>query len=298
VDSIALALRPGVHSPKEIVLISKMLAEYDDISTIFVPDIPGGFESIEIATAALSNCERLHIGSGVIRILEHDDASLFRRLETIQTISENRFVLGVGTGNVASRPKDVIKGLLGKLQALKNHFTKSLPVKRPRTYIATLRPSIARMVAGHSDGLILNFCSAEFAKALIANYRDTFSGDTDFACYLKVFYSRKLASAQELMVSEFSRYNRLPNYHKLFVRDMVANEIESSDERLQRGETLSPDSRLFEICLANPSSDDLRRYVSKFRAAGITLPCIYPYFSSAEDFGFRSETIRTIADSF
>jgi alkanesulfonate monooxygenase SsuD/methylene tetrahydromethanopterin reductase-like flavin-dependent oxidoreductase (luciferase family) len=297
VDSIAFALRPTVHSPKEIVALSKLLEGYDNITTIFIPDIPGSLESIEISTAALSNTTRVLIGSGVIRILEHEDSSLFRRAETIQSISDNRFVLGVGTGISKAKPKDAVRALLGKLQTLSSNFEKSTKSKRPKTYIATLKPGIARMVAGHSDGVILNFCSPEFAKALIGKYKESFGGPAEFACYLKIFYSRKLARAQELMVSEFSMYDRLPNYHTLFVRDMIANDIESSSERLQRGESLSRDSRLFEICLANPSRDDLRNYVSKFRAAGITLPCIYPYFGQLEDFAFRSETIKTVADS-
>jgi alkanesulfonate monooxygenase SsuD/methylene tetrahydromethanopterin reductase-like flavin-dependent oxidoreductase (luciferase family) len=296
VSTIAFALRPTVHSPKEIILLSKMLEEYSQVSKIFIPDIPGGLESIEIATAALSNCKRLHIGSGVLRILEHENDLFFRRLETIQVLSANRFILGVGTGSRIRDPKATIAALLDRLQALKSYFKESLEIKPPETYIATLKPGIAKTVAGRSNGIILNFCSPQLAKGLIAKYRESFSGPVDFACYLKVFYSHKLENAQKLMVSEFSKYDKIAHYHELFIRDMVANDIASSEERLQRGETLLQGSRLFEICLANPSSDELRDYVSKFRAAGITLPCIYPYFGPSEDFAFRSQTIRLIAD--
>ncbi|MCL4519131.1 MAG: hypothetical protein M1587_08045, partial [Thaumarchaeota archaeon] len=69
-QKIAFTLRPKVHSPKEIVKLAKLLDSLG-VSNVFIPDIPDGFDSLEISSAVLSNTERLYVGSGVIRALEH-----------------------------------------------------------------------------------------------------------------------------------------------------------------------------------------------------------------------------------
>ena len=104
-ERYAIALRPQVHPPDSIVELAKMLeGESSNISNIFIPDIPGGFESIDIACASLLATKRLKIGSGVIRVLEHDEHLLQRRLETVQSMSRNRFVLGDRDGLAWNKP--------------------------------------------------------------------------------------------------------------------------------------------------------------------------------------------------
>ena len=295
---IAFTLRPRVHSPKEIVKLISLLDAYD-VTNIFIPDVPGGFEALEISSAALSNCERLQVGSGVIRLLEHEDKLLFRRVQTIQSISDSRFVLGVGTGSPGPDPRATIDAVLQKLRSLKDQFAKleGERIQMPPTFIATLNPGIAKRVAGHSDGLLLNFCSPTYARQLISKFKNESKGQTEFACYLKVFYSQTDENALRLFVDEFASYDKIPSYHKMFVSDGIAAEIQTARLKLQSGEVVDPESRLFDVSLANPTVDELKEYVASFRTAGITLPCIYPYFSSTDDFEYRSKIIRSIVES-
>ena len=297
-QKIAFTLRPKVHSPKEIVKLAKSLDSLG-VSNVFIPDIPDGFDSLEISSAVLSNTERLYVGSGVIRALEHEDKLLFRRTQTIQSISNNRFVLGVGTGSPGPDPKSTIDSVVLKLRTLRERFSgiEHEGVKMPRTFFATLKPGIANRVAGSSDGILLNFCSPEYARRLISNYRENFKGETEFACYLKVFYSQTRERALRLLVEEFANYNRIPSYHKMFVLDGIASEIESAQLRLQSGKDPDSKSKLFQVSLANPTVDELKKYVAEFRSAGVSLPCIYPYFSPADDFEYRSSIVKSIASA-
>ncbi|MHB8567358.1 MAG: LLM class flavin-dependent oxidoreductase [Nitrososphaerales archaeon] len=289
----AIALRPEVHSPSSIVELARLLDE-SRISYLFIPDIPGGFESIDISSAALGATKEISIGSGVIRLLEHDEKLLLRRIETMQSLSENRFILGVGTGSPGNNPKAVIELLLSRLDAIEQHFKRIMNSEliMPRTYIATLKVRIAQKVAGHSSGILLNFCSPEYAKKLISSVR---RNEIDYACYLKVFYSRNQEIAEKLLLDEFAKYDSIKQYHSMFEIDGVTEGIRKAKEQFSVGLKI-PDS-LLRISLANPNQKELRDYVKRFRESGVTLPCIYPYFSAGEDPSYKIETIKKINEA-
>jgi alkanesulfonate monooxygenase SsuD/methylene tetrahydromethanopterin reductase-like flavin-dependent oxidoreductase (luciferase family) len=290
---MAIALRPGVHSPKGILKLASIL-DGSSVGSIFIPDVPSGFESIELSCGALALTSNVSIGSGIIRILEHEEKTLLKRLVAIQSMSGNRFILGVGTGSPGSKPRDTIDRMLARIEAVRAYFEKldqSLELKMPSTYIATLKSGIAKRVKGHSTGLLLNFCSPEYAKSLISSVgRD----DLDYACYLKVFYSRNQRIAEELFVEEFSKYDSLPQYHAMFEKDGLA-------ESISKVRSTSPSNipgELKRVSLANPTIEELKEYVDRFVKSGVKLPCVYPYFAKGEDPSYIVETIKKIKDAF
>ena len=272
--------------------------EFPRVSNIFIPDIPGGFESIEISCASLEATKRLKIGSGVIRLLEHDEHLLQRRLETIQSVSRNRFVLGVGTGSPGKKAAETIEMMMGRLENIRTNFGKmsdSSGVEVPETYVATLRSGIARRVAGKSTGILLNFCSPEFASEVVKDVStENNSAHIDFACYLKVFYAKDKQVSDRLLIEEFAKYDSIGPYHKVFEKNGVDTDIQRAKDGLMTKAVRIPDS-LLKISLSNPSNAELKTYVDNFRGAGVTLPCIYPYFSGGDDMNYRKEIIREIA---
>src|SRR5207247_4723827 len=95
-EKIAFALRPGVFSPKEIGEISTVLDKNSKVTRIFIPDVRGGYESLEVVSSILAVTSRVHAGSGVIRLLEHDPVLLTRRVQSLQAFSSNRFLMWLG----------------------------------------------------------------------------------------------------------------------------------------------------------------------------------------------------------
>ncbi len=146
---LGVALRPTVFTPKEIV---KIVAALDNrakvLTTVFIPDVAAGAEPIELSIASLAASKRLHVGSGVIRITEHDTEQLARRILTAQSVSDGRFILGVGTGAVGKDPATKINAMFGKLSELKDKILQRKSATMPKVYIATLRRGIARVSAG------------------------------------------------------------------------------------------------------------------------------------------------------
>jgi hypothetical protein len=283
-----IALRSSVISPHEIVKLAKVI-DQSAITHLFIPDI-GQVDSIEISAACLGVSKGLRVGSGVFRLLEHDSAQLLRRLLTIQAVSENRYLLGVGTGSPGQNPAQKIADLLKKLDELRSGFA---GVPFPESYIATLRQGIATKVAGKSDGLLLNFCPPKFASTVVEAVRRSFSGQVKTACYLKVFFSASDQVAKKLAIEEFVKYDLLAHYHEMFEKSGLSEDIRAAARSLQDSD-LFYSEKLANTCPVNPSQNQLRDYESKFREAGIVLPVVYPYFSPTESFDFKLEIVQTI----
>ena len=296
---MAIAFRSTAIAPRTIVELAKRLDDLSSLSHVFVPEgSQGGFTSFDICSACLVVSKRLRIGSGVIRILEHDPGLLARRLLTLQQLSDSRFVLGIGTGRPGSDPKLTIRSMLDRLRSTREGFEKlaeALPrVKMPETFIATLRKGIAKAVIGHSDGILLNFCSPEHVRDVISSLGDARSR-LIVSCYLKIFYSKDEATANRMLIEEFAGYDQNPSYHKMFESVGIAQEIGRANLFLRSGKSVRPSENLKRISLANPTKRELASYVTMFREAGVDLPCLYPYFEPSEDAVFKIGKVEEIA---
>ncbi len=299
-ENIGFALRPGVFSPREIRETAIALETSGRVSSIFVPDMRIGYESLEITSSILSITNRVGAGSGVIRLLEHDPLLLTRRVQTLQALSSNRLILGVGTGPLGPQPGKTVTAMLERLDELKKGFH-GFPqgVNPPEVYVAALKLGIAKRAASKAHGLLLNFCSPEHAAKIVAGVGPERDSRIDLACYLKIFYSSLgYESAQRLMLQEFLNYDSTSQYHEMFVQDGTANAISlfRSNEEWKNGLVDVP-KELLRVSLANPRSDELAQYVNSFRQAGVTLPVIYPYFPSGEVSEFKVETVNAILKS-
>jgi alkanesulfonate monooxygenase SsuD/methylene tetrahydromethanopterin reductase-like flavin-dependent oxidoreductase (luciferase family) len=297
---IALALRSTAVPPPTIVKLATRLDKIQSVSHIFIPEGgPGSFQALDLSSACLAVTTRIKIGSGVIRVLEYPPEKLASRLLTLQDISENRFVLGIGTGRPGPEPSLTIKSTVERLEAASTYFKKyaqnSPRLKMPETYIATLRPGIAQLVLGHSDGIILNFCPPEFAESLIGSLNTAGRQRLTVSCYLKLFFAKDEDHAKQMLVQEFANYDRNPSYHKMFEAAGVAREIASANAAVAGDSDFHLNEKLLKISLANPTRSELQAYVDKFRKAGVDLPCIYPYFEDDEDESFRLKTVAELA---
>ncbi len=286
-----IALRPSVIPPNEIVKLVKVI-DQSVISHIFIPDLPGGFDSLEVSSACLGVSKGLRIGSGVFRLLEYDILQLGRRVETLQSVSDNRFILGIGTGDPGQNPARKISDLLQRVSELRNNFSEK-NVAFPETFVATLRAGIAKRVAGKVDGILLNFCPPDHAKKVVESVRRSFAGKIETACYLKVFFSESVLTAKKLAIEEFVKYDTLGHYHKMFELSGLSDEIRTAARSLQDKEMYYSD-KLARTSPVNPNKVELQNYIKKFREAGITLPCVYPYFAPYEGFEHKVNTIQKI----
>jgi alkanesulfonate monooxygenase SsuD/methylene tetrahydromethanopterin reductase-like flavin-dependent oxidoreductase (luciferase family) len=309
-NKFGLSLRPELYSPNEIIDFARLADMSNEISHLFFPDIPTGPESIELSVVSLAVTERVRIGSGVLRLLEHDPKILARRLETTQNFSGNRFVLGIGVGSPGPHPRETIETMFTRLEDIKIRFGSSnasspdqnKKAEFPEVFIATLRLGMAQRSLGHADGLLLNFCSPRYAQTLISKLdakakENGISRSVSLGCYVKVFFAKDQRAADKRLIEEFVKYDSLSQYHKMFEEVGVASLIKTTCERLSTNHGSELPSELKEISLSNPSKEELRGMIQEFRKAGIDLPCIYPYFVPNEVSEYKMEVVKMILES-
>ncbi|HWY28650.1 MAG TPA: hypothetical protein VNW25_05270, partial [Candidatus Sulfotelmatobacter sp.] len=71
-------------------------------------------------------------------------------------------------------------------------------------------------------------------------------------------------------------------------------EITRARSALSSGKSPDLSEKMLKISLANPTMSELEDYVSGFRAAGVDLPCLYPYFELGEDEAFKIDKVEEI----
>jgi alkanesulfonate monooxygenase SsuD/methylene tetrahydromethanopterin reductase-like flavin-dependent oxidoreductase (luciferase family) len=292
---IGLALRSFLYRPSEIIQFSK-IADEANVEAIFFPDIPRLYDSLTLSSYAFASTKKIRIGSGVLRPLEHGLVELTRTVATLQFVSDNRFILGVGTGNPGQNPHETIEKMLDMVRELRLSLQNVSPDIVPPTYVATLRVGIARRVIQIADGLILNFCSPQYCSKIVSGLRsETELNKKRIACYVKIFYSKKIETARRLLIEEFANYDQIPTYHKMFERDDIAKDIAQAKANIEMiVQSGRLPSSLLSISLVNPSSDELKGIVQKFRDGGVDLPVIYPYFSPDTETSFKREIMSSI----
>jgi len=206
-------------------------------------------------------------------------------------------VLGIGTGPAGSSPGLTIRSMIDRLNSTRKSFRKLAgdlaEVRMSETFIASLRKRIAKTVAGECDGLLLNFCPPSHVRNVVRALGDV-RKNVIVSCYLKIFYARNQATANRMLIEEFAMYDQNPSYHKMFESVGVAEEIARAKSARKTGESVSPNEKLLEISLANPSNAMLSAYVNKFRQAGADLPCLYPYFEPDEDEEYKINKVEEI----
>lgn len=291
---LGFALRPGVFSAQEIRETANILDKDSRVSRIFIPEGRTGYESLEIVSSILGLTQRLSAGSGVIRLLEHDPSLLTRRVQTLQGFSSNRAFLGVGTGSPGPQPGRTVSAMLQRIDELRKAFQGFPPgVQAPEIFVATLKSGIAKRVLGQTDGLLLNFCSPRHAHSLIESLGSRSIKRVEFSCYLKLFFSSQSdQAATRLMLQEFLNYDTAPQYHEMFVQDGTADAIRNlkENDEWRNGPVESP-KELLKVSLANPTDEELDHYVQSFQSAGVTLPVVYPYFTTDEKSRFKLKIV-------
>jgi len=280
-----IALRSTVFSPQEMKKIAKLCEKANQPQYIFVPDVSSSFDVIELSLGILESSKTLKAGPGVIRLLEHDIAYLGRRIITIQKMTMGRFFLGVGVGRPGSDVKGAIDELFRRLKSLQEYCKE----ERTEIFVAALKEGLAKRAAKNAYTPLLNFCSSDYAREVVKEISKVTKQDV--ACYLKVFYSEQQDRAEANLIKEFVTYNMIPQYHQLFRLQNVDTDIEASKQKNELS------SSLLRICLVNPSSKKLIRFVKEMRDAGVNIPVIYPYFDQNDKEQFRISIIENVLSS-
>ena len=281
-----IAIRSTVFPPH---LILSIVPEFDNsFSAVWFPSVGARFDSLDMCGLALGTSRSLNAGTGVIRLHEQDLGQLARRADTLSQGSQNRFILGVGTGALLGRAAvDRLVDLARKLRASYPETTQT-PI-----YFAALGPRMVRTAFESADGVLLNFCSPRYASSVISGAASGKKETFRVACYVKLFFAEDEDESRRMLAEEFLSYDSLPHYRKMFEAMRITRTLDAFRNHREVSDR-DTSGEVSEISLSNPTQGQVRELLGRFREAGVDSPVVYPYVSGTDD--YKLSVVKRLRD--
>jgi len=270
--------------------------------TIWIPET-WGMENFSMLSMASSENSFSKIGSSIVNIYSRSPSLIAMGAATVDTISNKRLVLGLGTssqplvedfhGDKFERPLkrmkeyvEIIRLILsgetvnysGEIFSLKNF---SLLIKPPRDtipiYLAAVNQKMVELTWKIADGVIFYLRPKSEIKSTLAKMQNQKKIDSSLQIITcvnddseKAMLRAKKTLAFYVSVGkiyrEFLASNGFENETKNIFEEYEKNGLQSNHE-------LVPESMVSELCIAG-TPDECKTQLQQFRETGIDLPII------------------------
>jgi alkanesulfonate monooxygenase SsuD/methylene tetrahydromethanopterin reductase-like flavin-dependent oxidoreductase (luciferase family) len=286
---------------EQVLACSKKLNEFKP-DTIWIPET-WGMENFSMLGLASKENKFSKIGSSIINIYSRSPSLIAMGAATVDTISNKRLVLGLGTssqplvedfhGDKFDRPLkrmkecvEIVRLILsgkvvnysGEIFSLKNF---SLLIKPPRNvipiYLAAVNKKMVELTWKIADGVIFYLRPKSEIKSTLMRMQNQKKIDASLQIITcvnedseKAMIRAKKTLAFYVSVGkiyrEFLATNGFKNETKNIFEEYEKNGLENNHE-------LVPESMVNELCIAG-TSDECRSQLKIFRETGIDLPII------------------------
>lgn len=270
-----------------------------------------GAESFSLAGAIAAVTERVTLGTAIVPVYNRTPAVLAMATATLEQLSGDRFVLGLGTSSHAiiedwnglaleaplARVRETVAVLRQALAGEKTDFEGktlrsrglrlgALPARPPRIYLAALRERMLRLAGEIGDGLVLNMMPVAAMPKMLGAYRDGAARAgrdataDEVVARFQVAVTDDVERARQLMRLAFGAYVAAPVYNRFFEwigYDGVARGVAEAFGRRDRQGTAAAmtDDFIDDIAILG-SAEHCRERIAEFVAAGVTTPVVSP----------------------
>lgn len=310
----------SVLSINEALNCASTLSKYSP-DTVWVPET-WGMENFSMLTAVSNNLKNSKIGSSIINIYSRSPTLIAMGAATVDTISNGRLVLGLGTSSLPiveefhgqnfenpltrmSEYVQIIKKSLsgekidfnGKIFSLKNF---SLLIKPPRKnipiYLAAVNQKMVDLCWKIADGVIFYLRPLKELETTIQKMQS--EREIDVSCQLITCMSNDADEAVERVKKTLAFYISVGEiYRKFLAKNGFENETKNIFEEykksgLKSNYELVPESMLEQLCIYGTPSDCIKK-LKQFHNAGINLPIIQfnPVGDVTESFNLLTSTL-------
>lgn len=286
---------------EQVLVCSRKLNEFKP-DTVWIPET-WGMENFSMLSMASRENSYSKIGSSIVNIYSRSPSLIAMGAATVDTISNKRLVLGLGTsskplvedfhGDKLERPLkrmkeyvEIIRLILsgktinysGEIFSLKNF---SLLIKPPRDsipiYLAAVNQKMVELTWKIADGVIFYLRPKSEIRSTLAKMQNQKKIDSTLQIITcvnndseKAMVRAKKTLAFYVSVGkiyrEFLALNGFENETKNIFEEYEKNGLESNHE-------LVPESMVSELCIAG-TPDECKTQLLQFRETGIDLPII------------------------
>jgi probable F420-dependent oxidoreductase len=233
-----------------------------------------GYESMSQAAFMLGQTERMKVGSSIASIYARDAFAARQGRMTLNAISGNRFVLGLGVSHAP-----MVERLRGHnygkpLSAMREYLDAlakdgpALDSEGATTVIAALGPKMLELARERTAGAIPYNATPEHTRQA----RAALGPDRILAVEQKICLETDHAKALDLARKELHRYMPLPNYRNNWLR------LGFTEEELADGGS----DRFLDAMVANGDEDSIRAVIQAHRDAGADHVAIQPVHADGD----------------
>jgi alkanesulfonate monooxygenase SsuD/methylene tetrahydromethanopterin reductase-like flavin-dependent oxidoreductase (luciferase family) len=261
---------------RDFLLIAET-AEGTGYETVLVPEIAGREAFATQAALAVLTTE-VRLGTGVVTVVSRRAFTTAMAAVTVQELSGERFILGLGAGRARPRPLDLVRAYVRQIR----NAWEGRPVVDeagrearltldqravPPLWLGALGDGMIRLAGEVADGVLLNWCTPERvaeAKELVGESALR-AGRDPAAVTIAVYVRACLGHEEDVAVAALSeaaaQYLAIPTYRRQF-------EAMGLDKAPGEGLVRA-------VCLVGSAAEADAR-LDAYREAGADLPVVYP----------------------
>ena len=305
----------------EEVLQCAEIASKTGIDSIWIPET-WGMENFSMLGAVANNTKTQKIGSSIINIYSRSPSTIAMGSATIDTLSNGRLILGLGTSSVpivedfhgqkfenpVQRMREYVEiirlslmkkqiNYSGKIFDLKN-FTLLIEPKRKSIpiYLAAINEKMVNLCWEIGDGVIFYLRPIDEMKETISKMQS--QKNIDVACQIITCISNDSEEAIQRAKKTVAFYISVGKIYRDFLSNNgFKNEASNIFEEFKKSgfksnHELVTDSMLNSLCISG-SPEEAKIQLEKFRNAGIDLPIIQfnPIGNTIESFSLLKKTL-------
>ena len=307
-------------SVEEVLQCAQLVAK-TKIDSIWIPET-WGMENFSMLGAVANNTKTQKIGSSIINIYSRSPSTIAMGSATIDTLSNGRLILGLGTSSVpivedfhgqkfenpVQRMREYVEiirlslmkkqiNYSGKIFDLKN-FTLLIEPKRKSIpiYLAAINEKMVNLCWEIGDGVIFYLRPIDEMKETISKMQS--QKNIDVACQIITCISNDSEEAIQRAKKTVAFYISVGKIYRDFLSNNgFKNEASNIFEEFKKSgfksnHELVTDSMLNSLCISG-SPEEAKIQLEKFRNAGIDLPIIQfnPIGNTIESFSLLKKTL-------
>jgi F420-dependent oxidoreductase-like protein len=291
------AMNPAVRTLEESVNRARE-AERMGFESVWTTQMPDARDASLVLAAYAAVTQWVRLGTGVLPIYTCHPTAMAQMAATLDEVSNGRFILGLGVGHKVTvesmwglkleHPVEAMREYVGIVRAslrdgsahmdgkqFSAHWSYSGPRRADLPImISALSPLMLELAGEISDGVVLWMCSPEYIRQTViprvsagrAKAGKTMEG-FEVVAAVPACVTNDRAAGLSVFRQTVERYAGLPFYRKVLDAGGFKEELDAgniSEQLLDTFGGVGDESRV---------RDAVRRY----RAAGVTLPCIGPF---------------------